>query len=147
MHEKKVLVLNGVNLGRLGTREPAIYGTQTLADIQYLLKSSEPDWQIDFRQSDDEGQFVRWLHEAADKHLPVIVNAGAWTHYSYAIRDAVSLVTKSGIFVVEVHLSNPQEREEFRHTSVISGVVQGTIAGLGAHSYVLALEAVRRLTQ
>lgn len=139
-----VLVLNGPNLGRLGTREPDVYGAGTLDDLRAVLQEDAQDSDIDLRQTDTEGELLRWLHEAADSGAPVILNAGAWTHYSYALRDAVSLVTKAGGTVVEVHLSNPHAREEFRHTSVISAVSTGVIAGFGFESYRLALAFIRR---
>jgi 3-dehydroquinate dehydratase-2 len=139
-----VLVLNGPNLGRLGTREPDVYGSATLEDLRAVLQEDAADDTIDLRQTDDEGQLLRWLHEAADSGDSVILNAGAWTHYSYALRDAVSLVTSSGGTVIEVHLSNPHAREEFRHTSVITAVSTGVIAGFGFESYRLALAFIRR---
>jgi 3-dehydroquinate dehydratase-2 len=138
-----VLVLNGPNLGRLGSREPDVYGSQDLAALSTLLES-EKLADIDLRQTDDEGELIGWLHEAADRQLPVILNPAAFTHYSYALRDAVALVTKDGGTVIEVHISNPHAREEFRHNSVISGVATGVIAGFGFNSYVLALHAVSR---
>ncbi|MEO8908207.1 MAG: type II 3-dehydroquinate dehydratase [Microbacteriaceae bacterium] len=140
-----VLVLNGPNLGRLGTREPEIYGAQTLDDLRQTLQSDAGDTQIDLRQTDNEAQLLGWLYDAADGRIPVILNAGAWTHYSYALRDAVSLVTSAGGVVIEVHISNPHAREEFRHESVISAVATGVIAGFGLDSYRLALEAIRRI--
>lgn len=139
-----ILVLNGPNLGRLGTREPDVYGSGTLDDLRAVLEEDAGDDTIDLRQTDDEGQLLRWLHEAADTGAPVILNAGAWTHYSYAVRDAVSLVTKAGGTVIEVHLSNPHAREEFRHTSVLSAVATGVIGGFGFESYRLALAFIRR---
>jgi 3-dehydroquinate dehydratase-2 len=139
-----VLVLNGPNLGRLGTREPDVYGSGTLDELRASLTGDAAGTAIDLRQTDDEGQLLRWLHEAADSGAPVILNAGAWTHYSYALRDAVSLVTKGGGTVVEVHISNPHAREEFRHTSVISAVATGVIAGFGFESYRLALAFILR---
>ncbi|HEX4056877.1 MAG TPA: type II 3-dehydroquinate dehydratase [Galbitalea sp.] len=138
-----VLVLNGPNLGRLGSREPDVYGNQDLAAIKELLEA-EKIAEIDLRQTDDEGALIGWLHEAADSGDPVILNPAAFTHYSYALRDAVALVTKAGGTVIEVHISNPHAREEFRHNSVISGVASGVIAGFGAESYVLALHAIGR---
>ncbi len=138
----KVLVLNGPNLGRLGSREPDVYGTGTLEDLRGLLVAD--DLEVDLRQTDDEAELIGWLHEAVDAAAHVILNPAAFTHYSYALRDAAALVTKAGLVLVEVHLSNPHAREEFRHTSVISGVATGVIAGFGFDSYVLALEAVRR---
>jgi 3-dehydroquinate dehydratase-2 len=139
-----VLVLNGPNLGRLGTREPAVYGSATLDDLRAQLVADAPELTVDLRQTDDEGVMLGWLHTAADERTPVILNAGAWTHYSYALQDAVSLVTKAGITVVEVHISNPHAREEFRHTSVLTPVVTGVIAGFGFESYRLALAYIRR---
>src|SRR6478752_1455283 len=139
-----VLVLNGPNLGRLGTREPDVYGSQTLDDLGRQLQEDAPELRIDLRQTDAEAELIGWLHDAADSGAPVILNAGAWTHYSYALRDAVSLVTKAGGTVIEVHLSNPHAREEFRHTSVITAVATGVIAGLGFESYRLALAYIRR---
>jgi 3-dehydroquinate dehydratase-2 len=138
-----VLVLNGPNLGRLGSREPDVYGNQDMDALKTLLEAEELAT-IDLRQTDDEGELIGWLHEAADKQLPVILNPAAFTHYSYALRDAVALVTKDGGTVIEVHISNPHAREEFRHNSVISGVATGVIAGFGFNSYVLALHAIGR---
>ena len=140
-----VLVLNGPNLGRLGTREPEVYGSGTLDDLRSVLADDAPELTVDVRQTDDEATLLGWLHEAADSGDPVILNAGAWTHYSYALRDAVALVTTSGGTVIEVHLSNPHAREEFRHTSVISAVASGVIAGFGFGSYRLALTHIRRI--
>lgn len=139
-----VLVLNGPNLGRLGSREPEIYGSQTLDDLREILLNDSGESVIDLRQTDDEAVLLGWLHEAADSGSPVILNAGAWTHYSLALHDAVSLVTTAGVTVIEVHISNPHAREEFRHTSVISSVATGVIAGFGFDSYRLALAFIRR---
>jgi 3-dehydroquinate dehydratase-2 len=142
----RVLVLNGPNLGRLGSREPDVYGAQDLSTLRVLLaEAAGDDYEIDLRQTDDEAELVRWLHEAVDAREPVILNPAAFTHYSYALRDAAALVTKAGLPLVEVHISNPHAREVFRHTSVISGVATGVIAGFGFDSYLLAFEAVRRL--
>jgi len=135
----RVLVLNGPNLNRLGTREPEIYGTATLAELHAELLGLAEGVEIDLRQSNDEAELIGWLHDAVDARTPVILNPAAFTHYSYALRDAVALVTEAGIPVIEVHLSNPHAREEFRHTSVISGVATGVIAGFGFGSYRLAL--------
>jgi len=140
----RVLVLNGPNLNRLGTREPEIYGTATLEDVRADLAARAADVQIDLRQSNDEAELIGWLHEAVDARTPVILNPAAFTHYSYALRDAVALVTEAGVPVIEVHLSNPHAREQFRHTSVISGVATGVIAGFGRDSYLLALEQILR---
>jgi 3-dehydroquinate dehydratase-2 len=135
-----VLVLNGPNLGRLGSREPDVYGSADLAALEESLVASLPaGWDLDLRQTDDEGELVAWLHEAVDRRSPVILNPAAFTHYSYALRDAAALVTKPGGTLVEVHISNPHARETFRHTSVISGVASGVIAGFGFDSYRLAL--------
>lgn len=142
----RVMVLNGPNLGRLGSREPDVYGDQDLSALRVLLVEEAGAAEIDLRQTDDEAELVRWLHEAVDEHMPVILNPAAFTHYSYALRDAAALVTKAGLPLVEVHISNPHAREEFRHRSVISGIATGVIAGFGFDSYLLALEAVRRLT-
>ena len=140
-----ILVLNGPNLGRLGTREPEVYGSETLADIQAGLAASVPDdVTIDMRQSDDEAELITWLHEAVDRRLPVVLNPAAFTHYSYALRDAAAQLGQAGVPLVEVHLSNPHSRETFRHTSVISGVATGVIAGFGADSYRLAVDWVLR---
>lgn len=139
-----VLVLNGPNLGRLGTREPDVYGSQTLDDLGRQLQEDSPELRVDLRQTDAEAELIGWLHDAADSGAPVILNAGAWTHYSYALRDAVSLVTSAGGTVIEVHISNPHAREEFRHTSVITAVSTGVIAGFGFESYRLALAYIRR---
>lgn len=139
----RVLVLNGPNLGRLGSREPDVYGAQDLSALRVMLAERAGDAvDIDLRQTDDEAEMIRWLHEAVDAATPVIVNPGAFTHYSYALSDAARMVTKAGVPLVEVHISNPHAREEFRHTSVISGVATGVIAGFGLGSYVLALDAV-----
>jgi 3-dehydroquinate dehydratase II len=139
-----VLILNGPNLGRLGSREPEIYGSATLADIAAACKDlgSQLGLQIDLRQTDDEAELISWVHEAAERRLPVVINPAAFTHYSYALRDALAMRTAP---LVEVHLSNPAARESFRHTSVVSAVADGTIAGFGAASYELAMRAVARL--
>jgi 3-dehydroquinate dehydratase-2 len=139
-----VLILNGPNLGRLGSREPEIYGSATLADVVAACKDlgAELGLEIDLRQTDDEAELIAWVHEAAELRLPVVINPAAFTHYSYALRDALAMRTAP---VVEVHLSNPAAREAFRHTSVVSAVVDGTIAGFGLGSYELALRAVARL--
>ena len=139
-----ILVLNGPNLGRLGSREPDVYGNQDLPALTKLLEAEAGATTIDLRQTDDEATLIGWLHEAVDTSTPVILNPAAFTHYSYALRDAAALVTKAGLPLVEVHISNPHAREEFRHTSVISGVATGIIAGFGFGSYLLALAAIGR---
>ena len=144
----RILVLNGPNLGRLGTREPEIYGSETLADIEASLSASLPSGvELDFRQTDDEATLIGWLHEAADAVSPVILNPAAFTHYSYAVRDACQMVTGAGAVLIEVHLSNPHAREAFRHTSVITGAATGVIAGFGAQSYHLALSHILTLLE
>ncbi|MDA3021740.1 MAG: type II 3-dehydroquinate dehydratase [Actinomycetota bacterium] len=139
-----VLILNGPNLNRLGTREPDIYGTATLSDLVELCTREALALGLiaDVRQSNDEAELIGWLHEAADAVTPVIINPAAFTHYSYALRDACALVEAP---LIEVHLSNPAAREEFRQTSVIAGVADGVIAGFGIESYRLALQAISRL--
>jgi len=142
----KILVLNGPNLGRLDIRDSSIYGDLNYAELKSLIKSAAQShgFEADVRQSDDESTIIGWLHEAADEKLPVIINPAAFTHYSIAIHDAAELLTTP---LIEVHLSNPMSREDFRHTSVISGVANGTIAGFGPNSYVLALIALKNLLQ
>lgn len=140
----RVLILNGPNLGRLGSREPDVYGSGTLDDLRAELVGADSGLEIDLRQTDDEATLIGWLHEAVDTASAVILNPAAFTHYSYALRDAAALVTKAGLLLVEVHLSNPHAREEFRHTSVISGVATGVIAGFGFDSYRLALQLISR---
>jgi len=138
-----VLVLNGPNLSRLGSREPDVYGSQDLEALRTVLTEDATDRAtIELRQTDDEAELIHWLHEAVDSSTPVILNPAAFTHYSYGLRDAAALVTKAGIPLIEVHISNPHARETFRHTSVISGVATGVIAGFGFDSYRLALKAV-----
>ncbi|MDN4482043.1 type II 3-dehydroquinate dehydratase [Demequina lignilytica] len=141
-----VLVVNGPNLRRLGTREPEKYGTTTHDELAVLVTQWGADVGLDVevRQSDDEADLVHWMHESVDTGTHVILNPAAFTHYSYALRDACALVSSAGLSLVEVHLTNPHARETFRHTSVISGVASGTIAGFGIDSYRLALEAVAR---
>jgi 3-dehydroquinate dehydratase-2 len=142
----RVLVLNGPNLGRLGSREPEVYGTLDLSALRVrLAEEAGEEFEIDLRQTDDEGELIGWLHEAVDAGAPVILNPAAFTHYSYGLRDAAALVTKAGLPLLEVHISNPHAREEFRHRSVISGVATGVIAGLGFDSYLLALGAIGRI--
>lgn len=141
---RKVMILNGPNLDRLGTREPEIYGSLTLTDIEKLCHqtAAELELVVDFRQTNEESELIKWLHEAAETKTFVIINPAAFTHYSVAIRDAAAMLTDG---LIEVHLSNPISREEFRHTSLISGLATGTISGFGANSYVLAIQAFARL--
>lgn len=140
----KILILNGPNLGRLDIRDSKYYGDLNWEQLKEFISKSAADLglSIDIRQSDDEATIVKWLHEAADQSLPVIINPAAFTHYSIAIHDAAEMVKSP---LIEVHLSNPLAREDFRHTSVISGVAQGTISGFGPNSYKLALTAMKSL--
>jgi 3-dehydroquinate dehydratase-2 len=141
----RVLVLNGPNLGRLGSREPEVYGSASYTELVELVSvtAKELGLEAEIRQTNSESELIGWLHEAVDNKLNVVMNPAAFTHYSYALRDASALVTKAGLKLVEVHISNPHAREEFRHQSVISGVATGVIAGFGVESYVLALHALR----
>lgn len=136
-----VLVLNGPNLHRLGSREPEIYGHDTFADLVHLCRDRGEalGLEVDVRQTDVEAQMLGWLHEAADRSIPVVLNPAAWTHTSVALRDACAMLTAP---FIEVHLSNPARREEFRHRSMVSDLARGVIAGFGIGSYALALEAV-----
>jgi 3-dehydroquinate dehydratase II len=138
---RKVYVLNGPNLGRLGSREPDIYGSTDWAGLVTSVekRATELGLVADVRQTDSEAELIGWLHEAVDQGVDVVINPAAFTHYSYAVRDAATLVSKAGQKLIEVHLSNPHAREEFRHNSVISGVATGVIAGFGVDSYLLAL--------
>jgi 3-dehydroquinate dehydratase-2 len=140
----KVLVINGPNLKRLDLREKSVYGDFDYPTLErFILDSANSEnIEVEVRQSDDEATIVSWLHQAADGAQPVIINPAAFTHYSYSIRDAVAMLKGP---IIEVHLSNPMSREEFRHTSVVSGVVNGTIAGFGKNSYRLALIAIKEL--
>jgi 3-dehydroquinate dehydratase-2 len=139
-----VLVLNGPNLARLGSRESDVYGTATLEDLRQACESTaaELGLAVDFRQTDEESELIAWVHEAADRRVPIVLNPAAFTHYSYALRDALAMRTAP---LVEVHISNPAARENFRHNSVVAAVADGTIAGFGFASYLLALRAVAGL--
>ena len=134
-----IQVLNGANLGRLGTREPEVYGTTTYAELVELLQAAarELDVAVQVRQTDDEGQLLRWVHEATDAGDPVVVNPGGWSHTSVVLHDALAAVTAP---VIEVHISNIAAREPFRHHSYVSPAATGVITGLGVHGYVLALQ-------
>jgi 3-dehydroquinate dehydratase-2 len=133
-----VQVLNGPNLGRLGTREPEKYGTTTYAELVELLGKAgrELGLEVLVRQTDDEAEMLSWVHAAADAGDPVVLNPAAWSHTSIALRDALAMLTAP---LVEVHISNIHAREEFRHRSYVSGVADGVIAGLGIQGYVVAL--------
>ena len=137
----RVLVLNGPNLGRLGSREPEVYGSASYDDLVRVCKTEGTvlGLDVEVRQTDSEAELVGWLHDAADAGTPVVLNPAAFTHYSYALRDACAMRTAP---LVEVHLTNPHTREAFRHTSVVSGVATGVIAGFGTESYRLALRAL-----
>jgi 3-dehydroquinate dehydratase-2 len=141
---QQVLVINGPNLNRLGTREPDIYGTLTYAELGSAVaeKARELGLEADIRQSNSESEIIEWLHIAAESKLPVIMNPAAFTHYSYAIADACAMLVQP---LIEVHISNPGAREEFRHHSVITPSATGVIAGFGVDSYLLALHALSRL--
>ena len=137
----KIWVLNGPNLGRLDLRDHNIYGDITFKDlVDFCVNCGKSlGLDVEVRQSDSETEIIHWLHDAAEKKIPIAFNPAAFTHYSYAIRDAVAMLKAP---IIEVHLSNPLSREEFRHTSVVSGVATGTIAGFGLLSYELALRAL-----
>lgn len=135
----KILILNGPNLNLLGRREPDIYGSATLADLEKSLSAKFPSVELEYFQTNSEEALIQKLHEAFDSRTDVVLNPAAFTHYSYALRDACAVLTTSGIRLIEVHISNPHTREEFRHTSVVSGVATGVIAGFGLSSYELAV--------
>jgi 3-dehydroquinate dehydratase-2 len=143
---QRVLVLNGPNLGRLGKREPSVYGSASYADLVALCESSGAllGLAVDVRQTEHEGELITWVHEACDSATPVVLNAGALTHYSYALMDALKMRTAP---LVEVHISNIAAREGFRHESVITPVANGIIAGFGFQGYELALRAVASLLE
>jgi 3-dehydroquinate dehydratase II len=139
----KVLVLNGPNLNRLGKRQPEVYGSTTLADVEKLLgdRAAELGVEVECRQSNHEGELIDWVHEAADEGWPVIINPGGFTHTSVALRDALAEVADGAGFI-EVHISNVHAREDFRGHSYLSAIAAGVIAGLGVRGYALALEAL-----
>lgn len=141
MATTRVWVLNGPNLNRLGTREPDVYGSTTYEQLASSIveEAAGLGLEAEVRQTNDEAELIAWLHQAADESIPVLLNPAAFTHYSYAIRDACAMLTAP---LIEVHLSNPLSREEFRHTSVVAGVATGSISGFGVDSYRLALRAL-----
>ena len=134
-----ILVLNGPNLNMLGTREPTTYGHETLADVEALCQrtASESRLEVEFRQTNHEGQLIDWIHQARGRCAGIVINPGAWTHTSVAIRDAL---VAAELPVLEVHISNVHKREEFRHHSFVSGVAVGVLCGFGTHGYRLALQ-------
>lgn len=142
----KILVLNGPNLNLLGAREPEVYGDLNLPALKdkVLARAGELGVSADFRQTNSEDELIGWIHEAFAAGTAVVINPAAFTHYSYALRDACAAHVKAGNKLIEVHISNPHSREEFRHNSVISGVATGVIAGFGFDSYLLALEQLAR---
>jgi 3-dehydroquinate dehydratase-2 len=141
---RQVLVLNGPNLRQLGAREPEVYGTQTFDDLVETCRVTGRtlDLHVEVRQTNDEAEMIGWVQEAAAARMPLIVNPAAFTHYSYALRDALSMRTAP---LVEVHLTNPATRDQFRHKSVVAGVADGTVAGFGLMSYQLAMQAIAEL--
>ena len=143
----KVIVVNGPNLGRLGVRQP----DSTVVKTSTPCASSAPNGartvglEVEVRQTDDEAEMVRWMHQAVDEQTPVVMNPAAFTHYSYALTDAAHMVGDAGLPLIEVHISNPSARDEFRKRSVISPVATGTITGMGFYGYKLALDAIAHL--
>ena len=133
-----VFVLNGINLGSLGSRRPEVYGGETLKNIEGHLRDAFPEAELDFRQTDYEGEMVAWIREAANFDA-LILNPGAWTHYSYAIHDALEAID---VPKVEVHISNVHGRETWRRTSVVSPAVDAVVAGMGVHGYEAAVRYV-----
>lgn len=142
-----VLVVNGPNLGRLGVRQPDVYGHQDLETLREdcMQWGRELGLDVEVRQTDDEAEMIHWMHEAADGAIPVVMNPAAFTHYSYGLADAAHMVGDAGVPLMEVHISNPAARDEFRKRSVISPVATGTITGMGFFGYRLALEAVAHI--
>ncbi|AXG79403.1 type II 3-dehydroquinate dehydratase [Streptomyces paludis] len=143
----RVLVLNGPNLNLLGRRQPEIYGTDTLADVEKLCAETAASHglETDFRQSNHEGQLVDWIQEAREHHAAIVINPAAYTHTSVAIRDALAACDE--LPIIEVHISNIHRREEFRHHSYVSAIADGVIAGCGIQGYALAVQRVARLLE
>lgn len=142
--KKKIIVIHGPNLNLLGKRETSIYGSDNLETLnkEILKKAGELDFECEINQSNHEGEIIDWLHQAFDNASGVVLNAGAYTHYSYAIRDAIAAIK---LPCIEVHLTNVYSREEFRHSSVIAPVCVGSISGFGKQSYLLALEGLKKI--
>jgi len=142
----EIYVLNGPNLNLLGSREPEVYGTMTLSDLTQRLEhwAEQKRTQISVHQTNSEDELIGSIHSAISEEAAIVLNPAAFTHYSYALRDACAAHTGSGLKLIEVHITNPHSREEFRHNSVISGVATGVIAGFGMDSYLLALEQLTR---
>ena len=141
-----IYVLNGPNLNLLGAREPEVYGTFTLSDLEASLQAwaAAKNQKIKVLQTNSEDELIGWIHQAIEQKSAVVINPAAFTHYSYALRDACAALAGSGLSLIEVHITNPHTRETFRHNSVISGVATGVIAGFGVDSYLLALEQLTR---
>ncbi|MCH4208603.1 type II 3-dehydroquinate dehydratase [Bifidobacterium sp.] len=146
---RNVIVVNGPNLGRLGVREPDVYGNEDMASLTKQCErwGRELGLHVEVRQSDDEAEMIGWMHRAVDEKTPVVMNPAAFTHYSYGLSDAAHMVTDAGLPLLEVHISNPSARDAFRKHSVISPVATGTITGMGFYGYRLALEAVAHLIE
>jgi len=142
----EIYVLNGPNLNLLGSREPEVYGTMTLSDLTRRLEhwAEQNNTKISVHQTNSEDELIGSIHSAISEKASIVLNPAAFTHYSYALRDACAAHTGSGLKLIEVHITNPHSREEFRHNSVISGVATGVIAGFGMDSYLLALEQLTR---
>lgn len=140
---KPIFVLNGPNLNRLGTREPEIYGKATLADVEALCRATLPEHEIDFRQSNREGELVEWVHDAIDAGAGIVINPAAYTFTSIALLDALKMFEGP---IIEVHISNIHKREPYYHHSYVSKVATGVIAGLGVEGYVLALKAIANIS-
>lgn len=140
----KILILNGPNLNLLGEREPAVYGKETLVDIEKMLTKSFPKIQLEFRQSNVEGELINMIQSARKKFNAIVFNPGAYTHYSIALRDAIASIA---IPVVEVHLSNIHAREDFRKNSMIAPACIGQISGFGSYSYALGIIAALRILE
>ncbi|RBP98650.1 3-dehydroquinate dehydratase [Bifidobacterium aemilianum] len=145
--QRKVIVVNGPNLGRLGVRQPDVYGRQDLETLRRECGAwgRELGLEVEVRQSDDEAEMIGWMHQAVDEGTPVVMNPAAFTHYSYGLSDAAHMIGDAGLPLIEVHISNPSARDAFRKYSVISPVATATITGMGLYGYKLALEAVAHL--